>query len=110
MFNILSIFIGSLIALMTSFNGLLSTYTGNYLSSIIIHLVGLISVTCIICIKKSKLTFQKSLPLYLYSAGIIGVFTVLFNNLLSNHDFNQAMKANAINDALWILSHALDMC
>lgn len=80
MFNILSIFIGSLIALMTSFNGLLSTYTGNYLSSIIIHLVGLISVTCIICIKKSKLTFQKSLPLYLYSAGIIGVFTVLFNN------------------------------
>ena len=37
MFNILSIFIGSLIALMTSFNGLLSTYTRNYLSSIIIH-------------------------------------------------------------------------
>lgn len=80
MFNILSIFIGSLIALMTSFNGLLSTYTGNYLSSIIIHLVGLIAVTCIIFIKKSKLTFERSLPLYLYSAGIIGVFTVLFNN------------------------------
>lgn len=81
MFNILSIFIGILIGLMTSFNGILATYTGNYTSSVIIHFVGLIGVTFILIFNKSKLKFDRSIPLALYSAGIIGVFTVLFNNL-----------------------------
>lgn len=81
MFNILSIFIGILIGLMTSFNGILATYTGNYTSSVIIHFVGLIGVTFILFFNKSKLKFDRSIPLALYSAGVIGVFTVLFNNL-----------------------------
>lgn len=81
MFNILSILIGILIGLMTTFNGMLSTYTGNYTSSIIIHFAGLLAVILILFIKKYKVTFNSHIPLYLYSAGIIGVFTVLFNNL-----------------------------
>lgn len=81
MFNILSIFIGILIGLMTSFNGILATYTGNYTSSVIIHFVGLIGVTFILFFNKAKLKFDRSIPLALYSAGVIGVFTVLFNNL-----------------------------
>ncbi len=81
MFNILSIFIGILIGLMTSFNGILATYTGNYTSSVIIHFIGLIGVTFILFFNKAKLKFDRSIPLALYSAGVIGVFTVLFNNL-----------------------------
>lgn len=81
MFNILSIFIGILIGLMTSFNGILATYTGNYTSSVIIHFVGLIGITFILFFNKAKLKFDRSIPLALYSAGVIGVFTVLFNNL-----------------------------
>ena len=81
MYNILSIFIGILIGLMTCFNGMLSTYTGNYTSSVIIHAVGLIGVIFILIFNKSKIKFDKGLPLALYSAGIIGVFTVLFNNM-----------------------------
>ena len=42
MFNFLSMIAGALIAIMTSFNGILSTYTGNYTSSVLIHFVGLI--------------------------------------------------------------------
>lgn len=80
MYNLFSIFIGVLIGLMTSFNGILSTYMGNYTSTVIIHFVGLIGVLLVLVLKKSKLVFDKSLPLSLYSAGIIGVFTVLFCN------------------------------
>lgn len=81
MFNILSMFVGILIGLMTISNSLLSTYMGNYSSSVVIHLAGLIGVIFVIIFTKSKLSFKKSLPLTLYTAGIIGVFTVLFNNL-----------------------------
>ncbi|MBD7912113.1 MULTISPECIES: DMT family transporter [Clostridium] len=80
MYNIYSIIIGALIGLMTSLNGILSTYTGNYISSVLIHFVGLIGVVAILIFTKTKLTFDKTLPLTLYSAGVIGVFTVLFNN------------------------------
>jgi transporter family-2 protein len=65
---------------MTSLNGILSTYAGNYLSTVLIHFVGLIGVIAILIFTKTKLTFDKTLPLTLYSAGVIGVFTVLFNN------------------------------
>ena len=79
--NITSTFIGALIAIMILFNGTLSNALGNYTSSVIIHIVGLFCMVSILLISKSKVKFEKGIPLYLYSAGIIGVFTVLFNNL-----------------------------
>lgn len=81
MYNLMSIFIGALIAIMSSFNSMLSTYTGNYTSSIIIHSVGLIGTFVVMIFLKQKIKFDKNLPLFLYSAGIIGVFTLLFNNI-----------------------------
>jgi transporter family-2 protein len=80
MYNIYSIIIGVLIGLMTSLNGILSTYTGNYISSVLIHFVGLLGIIAVLIFTKNKFVFDKTLPLTLYSAGIIGVFTVLFNN------------------------------
>jgi len=79
--NITSAFIGALIAVMIMFNGTLSNALGNYTSSVIIHIVGLFSMILVLLISKSKFKFEKGIPLYLYSAGAIGVFTVLFNNL-----------------------------
>ncbi|MBE7123320.1 DMT family transporter [Bacillus cereus] len=81
MYNFLSVFIGVLIAIMLPLNGILSESTGNYTASVIIHLVGLIAVVFILIINKNKIHFDKGIPLYLYSAGAIGVFTVLFNNI-----------------------------
>ncbi len=80
MYNFLSAFMGALIAVMILFNGTLSGSAGNYFSTILIHLVGLFSIILVLIISKSKLQFNKKLPLYLYSGGAIGVFTVLFNN------------------------------
>lgn len=81
MYNLLSIFIGALIGLMVYFNGILSIYLGNYTSSIIVHLVGLIGIILVLICTKSKLKFDRSISLFLYSAGVIGVFTVLFTNI-----------------------------
>lgn len=80
MYNLISVIIGALIAIMLGFNGLLSSVTGNYTASVIIHSVGLLGMVVLLFITKSKVQFKRSIPLYIYSAGAIGVFTVLFNN------------------------------
>jgi bacterial/archaeal transporter family-2 protein len=79
--NIISALIGVLISVMILFNGTLSNVFGNYVSGTIIHIVGLICVLFILLITKSRLKIKKGIPLYLYSAGAIGVFTVLFTNI-----------------------------
>ncbi|MBW6410594.1 DMT family transporter [Clostridium weizhouense] len=78
--NLLSAFIGALITIMVMFNGTLSKISGNYTSTVIIHIVGLLGILFVLLITKSKMKFKKGLSLYLYSAGAIGVFTVIFNN------------------------------
>lgn len=79
--NIFAIIIGGLIAIMIYFNGALAMCTGNYSSSIIIHVVGLIAMIVILIVRREKIKIKKGIPLYMYSAGVIGVFTVLLNNL-----------------------------
>jgi len=77
----ISIIIGAIISVMILYNGTLSNALGNFNSSIIIHIVGLISIILVLIISKSKLKIQRGIPFYLYSAGAIGVFTVVFTNL-----------------------------
>lgn len=81
MYKLISIFTGCLITLMITFNSTLASSTGQYSSSVIIHLTGLIAIGLLLFFTKSKLTFSRKVPLSLYCAGFIGVFTVLFNNL-----------------------------
>lgn len=84
MYNLLSAFIGFLITFMIFINSTLSGKIDGYLASVVIHIVGLIGITMILILKKLKISFDRTLPLYLYSAGVIGVFTVLSNNLTFN--------------------------
>lgn len=85
MYKLLSGLIGILITVMLVFNGTLSKNTGNYSSIVIIHITGLICISCILLIKKIRINFTNNIPIYLYSAGAIGVFTVLLNNLSFNY-------------------------
>ena len=66
---------------MISLNGILSNHLGNYSSTLIIHIVGSILLTLVLFLKKIKISYSKNIPIIFYSAGIIGVFTVLFNNI-----------------------------
>ena len=76
---ILAILAGTIVTIMNVFNGQLSNQVGVYLSTVIIHLVGLFTLIIIMVIKKQKISFQNHIPLILYTGGMIGVFTVLFN-------------------------------
>lgn len=81
MYNILSVILGGLIAIMLSFNSILSQHMGTYTSSVIIHSVGLITIFIILIIKRYKINFRRGIPLLLYSGGAIGITTVIFNNI-----------------------------
>lgn len=78
---IVSIIIGAMISIMCMFNGTLSNAYGNYTASIMIHGVGLIIIVPILLIKKTKLRVRRDIPIYLYSAGAVGVFSVVFTNV-----------------------------
>ncbi|MGM9986456.1 MAG: DMT family transporter [Bacillaceae bacterium] len=72
---------GVLMALMQSFNGVLSGYIGLYGTSFIVHLIGgvLLALYILIVLKqKIKLT---PMPWYLYTAGIFGLILVAFTSL-----------------------------
>lgn len=76
---ILAILAGTIVTIMNVFNGQLSNQVGVYLSTVIIHLVGLFTLIIIMIIKKQKISFQNHIPLILYTGGMIGVFTVFCN-------------------------------
>ncbi len=81
MYNSVSLFIGVLISVMIMINGTLSAASGNYAAVVIIHLVGLLGIIIAMLPGKAFRFKLKGIPLYLYSAGTIGIFTVLFNNM-----------------------------
>ncbi len=81
MYNILSLLVGAVVSIMILCNGTLANSFAPYTTILIIHLVGFVLVLAICIVTKAKLKLTKDIPLYLYSAGAIGVFTVLFNNI-----------------------------
>ncbi|MBQ1274418.1 MAG: DMT family transporter [Cellulosilyticum sp.] len=78
---LLSLIAGLLLAFMVSSNGIVGEAAGNYASSVIIHFIGLVAVIAVLLIRKAKFKNLRQLPLWMYSAGLIGIITVLFNNL-----------------------------
>lgn len=81
MYKTLAIFNGVLIALMVSSNGLLALYIGNEQSLIVIHFVGLLGTIVLLLGSRTRLQSLCNLPSYLFIAGVLGIFNVLFNNI-----------------------------
>ncbi len=79
-----AVFVGMLVAIMVTFNGLLANYAGAYPALIIIHIVGLAIILPTMFLKREKLSKLKGIPIYLFSAGALGVFMVYSNNLCFN--------------------------
>lgn len=80
MYKFLSFFMGTLTAVMILFNGQLSKGLGNEVSSVFIHLTGLVAITGLLFIFKIDPRI-KGVPVYLLTGGLIGYLTVLFTNL-----------------------------
>lgn len=84
MFKGLAAFNGILIALMVTFNSLLSTKLGNTQSLVIIHIVGLVCSIMLLIGSRNKFKSVKGIPYYFFLAGALGIFNVLFNNISFN--------------------------
>ena len=81
MYQIFAILIGVLITVMITVNGTLDSYTGNFYSLLIIHIIGLLGVIVTLVVTKQKVIFKEKIPWYLFIAGVIGVFVVFSNNI-----------------------------
>lgn len=81
MYQIYAVFIGLLITIMVTFNGILDSYLSSYFSLLVIHTVGLVTLILILLLKKEKIKIRRNLPAYLFSGGAIGVVMVFLNNL-----------------------------
>ncbi len=79
MYYFFSLFTGVLIAMFISSNGELSVATGVYSSTVIIHIVGLVTVSIALAIKRIN-PFINRQPWHLYIAGVLGVLSTAGNN------------------------------
>ncbi|HWR42845.1 DMT family transporter [Sporomusa sp.] len=75
------LFIGVLTAIMVSLNGILSTYIDMYHSALIVHLVGLMTVSIVLLVVREAVGKERHVPLYLYSVGVFGVLMVVLTNI-----------------------------
>lgn len=79
MITFLALLSGMIITVMNIFNGQLSNYYGVYVSTVLIHLIGLLTFMVVMSVKKERIQWKNRIPLILYSGGMIGVLTVIFN-------------------------------
>lgn len=81
----LSLSSGILIALMITANGLAASIFGNWISLVVINLIGLLTAGIVLAIKRSTSNLTKGVPFVYLIGGAIGVITVLFNNICVNN-------------------------
>jgi transporter family-2 protein len=70
-----------LISVMVAINGQLSAFYGLHISILLIHTVGLVFISLIALARREKLFSIRGLPFAIFSGGVIGYFTTLFNNM-----------------------------
>ncbi len=83
---LLAVLAGLLLTLMLFYNGLLSRYTSPTWSSLVAHGIGALvagSLTCIPFFRPRTVNKRKA-PLWAYSGGIAGAFTVVLANIAVN--------------------------
>lgn len=101
MYLLLSFLCGLIVSPMNIFNDQLSAHCGVYLATVIIHLIGLITFTLIMFLKKQEISFKHHLPFILYTGGVIGVLTVIFNIIAVNNigaGFVNSIRLTGSND------------
>ncbi|WP_099189588.1 DMT family transporter [Tepidibacter mesophilus] len=81
MYKNLAIINGVVLAIMVFFNGMLANITGPYMSTLIFNVIAFVLIITISIIKKNRLPNIKKVPLILLIPGILGVITILLNNI-----------------------------
>ncbi|MFO7611914.1 MAG: DMT family transporter [Clostridia bacterium] len=76
---------GIMIALMVTVNGMLAARLGNWAALVLIHLIGLITAASVLILKKSMSGITGGVPVKYMAGGMLGVFTILLNNMCVNN-------------------------
>lgn len=77
MLSFLAILAGVLIALTVVQNGDLALYFGNYRGTVMVHVVGLVTIVAVLLIRRTPIRWDRKTPWYAYFGGVLGVLTVL---------------------------------
>ena len=80
MYYLLALLNGILISISVLFNGMLAQTHSLHLSTVIVHVTGLILIAAIVLIKRDK-PFSKMQRWYLYIGGPLGVLIIICNNV-----------------------------
>ena len=80
MFYLFSLLNGILVAISVFFNGQLNITHGLHLSTVIVHISGLIFITLIVLVKREN-PFTNRQKWYFYIGGAVGIFIIMFNNI-----------------------------
>lgn len=80
MYLFLAFLAGIAINIMVAFNGVLTEDSGVYTATLIAYVVAAIFSGLYLLIRKQAVFPKKKLPIMMYSAGIIGVFSAVFTN------------------------------
>lgn len=72
--------IGVLISLMLMANGALQTSYGGAIALLVIHATGATALLLLLWVRRKSFKTRERVPLYLFSAGAIGVALVSINN------------------------------
>lgn len=81
MYKNLALFNGMLLAIMIFYNGMLGRIIGPYMSTLVFHVLGFILILTISMIRKNRLPNLKKLPFIFFLPGVLGVVTILLNNI-----------------------------
>ena len=81
MYKNLALINGVLLAIMVFYNGMVTKVTGPYISTLIFHVIGLITILIIAILRKNKFPKLKGMKLIFLLPGILGVITIFLNNL-----------------------------
>ena len=80
MYMLLTLSAGILISLLAVINGTLTAQVGLCLTTVIIHIVAIISAFLILAFKRRRFNIKRKLPLWMYSSGLISVCCTLCSN------------------------------
>lgn len=80
MYLFLTLFAGALISLLSVINGTLTANVGLYLTTVIIHIVAIVSAIIILAFERKHPFPTKRLPLWMYASGLISVCCTLCSN------------------------------
>ena len=80
LYNLLSLVIGAVVAIMIAINGQLTSAYDLFVSAAIIHVIGTV-FSLIVCLCRHQKILVKAEAPWMYLGGAIGVFTTFGNNL-----------------------------